>query len=29
MTTVLELLEPAFSITLTWGAAPSDLDSHL
>jgi hypothetical protein len=29
MTTVLELLEPAFSITLTWGQAPSDLDSHL
>ncbi len=25
----LELLEPAFSITLTWGEAPGDLDSHL
>jgi hypothetical protein len=29
LTAVLELLEPAFSITLRWGAAPSDLDSHL
>lgn len=27
--TALELLEPAFSITLTWGEAPGDLDSHL
>ncbi len=25
----LVLLEPAFSITLTWGADPRDLDSHL
>jgi hypothetical protein len=25
----LVLLEPAFSITLTWGQNPSDLDSHL
>jgi hypothetical protein len=25
----LMLLEPAFAITLTWGASPSDLDSHL
>jgi hypothetical protein len=25
----LELLEPAFSITLRWGENPSDLDSHL
>ncbi len=25
----LMLLEPAFAITLTWGASPGDLDSHL
>ena len=25
----LELLEPAFSITLQWGEEPTDLDSHL
>ncbi|MDO8892712.1 MAG: carboxypeptidase regulatory-like domain-containing protein [Sulfurimicrobium sp.] len=25
----LMLLEPAFAITLTWGASPYDLDSHL
>lgn len=25
----LVLLEPAYSITLTWGGTPSDLDSHL
>ncbi len=29
VTAALELLEPAFSITLRWGVAPSDLDSHL
>ncbi len=29
VSTALELLEPAFSITLTWGEAPGDLDSHL
>ncbi|MFO7655075.1 MAG: carboxypeptidase regulatory-like domain-containing protein [Candidatus Krumholzibacteriia bacterium] len=29
LTEDLELLEPAFSIALTWGEAPSDLDSHL
>lgn len=29
LTTALELLEPAFSITLRWGQNPNDLDSHL